>query len=155
MGNIQYYYKIGGLSKFFNGYNWQDIVVIDDPVEPDKNSKDEIQMFKTIINEQEREVEIKGSSMPWDTRLVIITANIAPITLANACGPTCTEAIFRRLTTPFKPVHLQHNETERYSIYLIKMFLKIFNLESDPPKSAEEIMLELPTIENPVSDEEF
>ena len=155
MGNIQYYFKVGGLSKFFNGYNWQDIVIIDDPVEPDKDSREEVQMFKTIINEREREIEIKGSSMPWDTRLVIITANIAPITLANACGPTCQEAVFRRLTQPFKPIHLQPNERERYTIYLIKMFLKISNLESEPPKTAEEIMLELDKIEAPVSDVEF
>lgn len=35
--------------------------------------------------------------MPWDTRLVIITANISAHELANACGETCREAVYRRL----------------------------------------------------------
>ena len=108
---LDYYYKVAGLSKFFTGYNWNDIVVIGDPVEPDSYSKDDVQMLKSIINEHEREVEIKGSSMPWDTRLLIITSNIAPIELANACGPTCREATFWRLTSPFKPVQLKPNLT--------------------------------------------
>lgn len=74
---ISHYYKISGLSKFFNGYNFDDIVVIDDPIEPNQTQREEVQMFKCIINEHKRNIEIKGSSMPWDTRLVIITANIS------------------------------------------------------------------------------
>lgn len=66
---ITHYYKIAGLSKFFNGYNFDDVVVIDDPIEPDSTQRDEVQMFKSIINEHQRQIEIKGSSMPWDTKL--------------------------------------------------------------------------------------
>ena len=32
---VKYYAKMGGLSKFFDGYDWQEIILIDDPVTPD------------------------------------------------------------------------------------------------------------------------
>lgn len=128
---ITYYFKVGGLSKFFNGYDFQDIVIIDDPVEPGKDSEDQVQMFKTIINNQERSIEIKGGHMPWDSRLVIITANISPNYLAKCCGATCSNAIFRRLTSPIKSLYLEHPDHERYCKYLLNVIKSVFHLEYD------------------------
>ena len=128
---ITYYFKVGGLSKFFNGYDFNDIVVIDDPVEPGKDSEDQVQMFKTIINNQERSIEIKGGHMPWDTRLVIITANISPNYLAACCGATCSAAIFRRLTSPIKSLYLERADHSRYCKFLLNVIKQVFHLEYD------------------------
>ena len=149
--DITYYFKLGGLSKFFNGYQFDDIIVIDDPVEPGQESNEQVQMFKSIINEHERHVEIKGSSMPLDTKLVIITANISPQSLANACGPTCRDAIYRRLTKPFKPVHLTKPQHDRYLMYLLKQLANIFDLHFP----IEQAYLELEEIVQPPTDIEF
>ena len=149
--DITYYFKLGGLSKFFNGYNFDDIIVIDDPVEPTAQSNEQVQMFKSVINEHERMVEIKGGSMPLDTKLVIITANISPQTLANACGDTCKEAIFRRLTKPFKPVHIKQADHDRYCIYLFKILANVFNLAFP----IEQALLELEEPVEPPQDVEF
>ena len=42
--------------------------------------------MKNLINEHERFVEIKGGSMPLDSRLILITSNIQPIEFASAFG---------------------------------------------------------------------
>lgn len=149
--DITHYYKMGGLSKFFNGYQFDDIVIIDDPVEPGSNDNDQVQMFKAIINEHERLVEIKGSSMPWDTKLVVITANISPLSMSNACGETCREAIYRRLTNPFKDLHLTEPNHDRYCIYLLKIMSNIFNLAFP----VEQALLELEEPVIPPNDVEF
>ena len=149
--DITYYFKLGGLSKFFNGYQFDDIIVIDDPVEPTHETNEQVQMFKSLINEHERYIEIKGSSMPLDSKLVIITANISPQTMANACGPTCRDAIFRRLTKPFKPVHIQKADHDRYCIYLLKQMANIFNLNFP----VEQALLELEEVTPPPADIEF
>ena len=129
--NITHYYKISGLSKFFIGYNFDDVVVIDDPIEPDQTQREEVQMFKSIINEHKRNIEIKGSSMPWDTRLVIITANISAHELANACGETCKQAVYRRLSKPFKPRSVLPGEQDKYCKYLISLLCKVFKIHGD------------------------
>ena len=35
---IDYYTKMGGISRFFDGYDWEPICLIDDPIPPDQNS---------------------------------------------------------------------------------------------------------------------
>ena len=125
---ISHYYKISGLSKFFNGYNFDDI---DDPIEPNQTQREEVQMFKCIIYEQKGNIEIKGSSMPWDTRLVIITANISAHELANAREETCREAVYRRLSKPFKPRSVLPGQQDQYCMYLIKLLCKVFHIEAD------------------------
>ena len=149
--DITYYFKMGGLSKFFNGYNFDDIVIIDDPVEPSIATGDDIAMFKIIINDHERQVEIKGSSMPWDTKLVIITSNISAKTMANACGETCADAIYRRLTKPFAQCLVRENEYDKYTIFLIKIVSKVFNIHIDPNY----VMTQLEPVPEPLSDVEY
>ena len=149
--DITYYFKLGGLSKFFNGYQFDDIIVIDDPVEPTNESNEQVQMFKSLINEHERFIEIKGSSMPLDSKLVIITANISPQSMANACGPTCRDAIYRRLTKPFKPVHIKTPDHDRYCIYLLKQMANIFQLHFP----VEQALLELEDVTPSPADIEF
>lgn len=101
-------------------------------MEPDSSQREEVQMFKSIINEHKRQIEIKDSSMPWDSRLVIITANISVNELTNACSSTCKEAVYRRLSVPFKPKFILPGEFRRYCIYLIKVISKVFQVELRP-----------------------
>ena len=97
--NVDYYYKVGGLSKYFDGYDNQEIVIIDDPVKPQAQvNQDDVQMLKRVLSTGDTIVEVKFGNMVFDAYLVIITANLDPNELANACGIDCREAIFRRLT---------------------------------------------------------
>lgn len=101
-------------------------------MEPDSSQREKVQMFKSIINEHKRQIKIKHSSMPWDSRLVIITANISVNELANACSSTCKEAVYRRLSAPFKPKFILPGEFRKYCIYLIKVISKVFQVELCP-----------------------
>ena len=95
--NIDYYFKPGGLSKYFDGYNNEPIVVNDDPIPPNiKVDGDDIQMLKRVISTGDTIVEVKYGSVVFDTYLLIITANTDPRQLAERCGLECREAIFRR-----------------------------------------------------------
>ena len=129
---INYYAKMGGLSKFFDGYDWQPIILIDDPVTPDANqNQDQIQMFKTIINEHQRLIEVKGGSMPLDSGLIVITANVTPSGMANACGMDCSEAIYRRLTKQPGAFYVRAQDRERITKQLIKIVGQRFDLNVD------------------------
>lgn len=129
---ITYYSKMGGLSKFFDGYDWQDVILIDDPVSPDcSKNQEQIQMFKTIINEHERIVEIKGGSMPLDSGLIIITANITPRQISNACGPECSEPIYRRITKTPGAFHVTRQSRDKLTRVLISIMLQRFELAGD------------------------
>ena len=121
---------MGGMSKFFDGYDWDNIILIDDPVTPDaaQNSK-QIQMFKTIINEHNRIVEVKGGSMHMDTGLIIITANITPNQMANACGPDCAEAIYRRITKAPGAFYVRVQDRNRLCKQLISIIAQRFELD--------------------------
>ena len=60
---------MGGISRFFDGYDWEPIVLLDDPVEPNNlTSRVELAAMKNLINEHERLVEVKGGSMPFDSK---------------------------------------------------------------------------------------
>ena len=50
---MDYYAKLGGLSKFFEGYDNQRIMWIDDPVSPSCfwiGDEEPVQRFKTVIS---------------------------------------------------------------------------------------------------------
>ena len=129
---INYYSKMGGLSKFFDGYDWQPIILIDDPIAPDaKQNGEQIQMFKTIINEHHRIIEIKGGSMPMDTGLIIITANITPLKMANACGEDCADAVYRRLTKPPGSFNVRKQDREKLTRLLISVICQRFDFDLD------------------------
>lgn len=110
---------MGGLKKFFDGYDWQPIVLIDDPVEPNTTfGSEDIQMFETIINEHPHMIEIKGAALPFDTGLVIITANLTPMEMATACGLTCKDAIYRCLTSKPGASEVLEHEREKLTKFI-------------------------------------
>ena len=96
---MDHYVKLGGLSKFWDGYDNQPICVIDDPVLTDpKRDKDDIQALKNVMSNGPTQVEIKYGSMQFTSELIIITSNPGPGAIAQACGGENEEAIYRRLT---------------------------------------------------------
>ena len=64
-----YYAKMGGLSKYFDGYDNQPVCWIDDPVSPAvcrTGDEEPVQRFKTVISTGEVLVEVKHGSMVFD-----------------------------------------------------------------------------------------
>ena len=81
-----YYFKIGGFFKFWEGYDNEPICYIDDPVLPDiKLSKDDVQFMKTSMSVGPAQVEIKFGFMQFDSKL-IISSNQTPQKIAFNCG---------------------------------------------------------------------
>ena len=132
---LEYYTKMGGISRFFDGYDWEPIILLDDPVEPKKGADSvDLAAMKNLINEHERFVEIKGSSMPFDSKLIIITSNISPVEFAMAFGNSCFEAIKRRLDGDPQAVQVDVQDRDRLTMYLIKIVAEAFDIYCEPAK---------------------
>ena len=91
---------MAGLSRFWDGYDNQPIVWIDDPVSPDSRSNSEdMQQFKTLLScSGPMQVQIKGGAVQFDSDIIIISGNTNPADLADKFGLECRDAIYRRLT---------------------------------------------------------
>ena len=84
---IDYYKKLRGLSKFWDSYDNEQIVYIDDPVKANiKYSEDDVQGLKNILSTGPCIADIKFGSMNFDSKLVIIAANISPDYMAESMG---------------------------------------------------------------------
>ena len=110
-----YYSKGGGLRKFWDGYDNQPIAWIDDPVSPqlDRES-DSVQQLKNVMSVGDCIVEIKYGSLVFDSAILIITSNIHPVSLANACGDENRAAIYRRLTDTCGAFHILRTNDMHY-----------------------------------------
>ena len=109
--NIPYYFKAGGLSKFWEGYDNEPIVVIDDPVTPGfAQANEQIQYLKNVISTGNVYVEVKYGSMVFDAHILIFTSNLSPYILANDCGAKNMDAVFRRLTDTIPSMHIKSKE---------------------------------------------
>ena len=56
-----------------------------------------IPAFKNVVSTGAHIVEVKGSAMQFDSRLVIVVSNTDPESLANTAGLWARDAIFDRL----------------------------------------------------------
>ena len=86
---------MGGISRFFDGYDWEPIVLLDDPVEPSKMTDSiELAAMKNLINEHERFVEIKNHNTYVYTCRLDLLENVgeeeAATTVATAATTTTT-----------------------------------------------------------------
>lgn len=96
---VDYYCKLGGIDRWFDGYDNQKIVYIDDPIAVNVSRNEEsVQRLKNVISTGDTLVEIKGGSMVFDSSLIIILSNMTPKALAESCGVDNANAIFRRFT---------------------------------------------------------
>lgn len=78
---LAFYKKMSELSKYWDGYDNQPIVWIDDPGLFDmRYHPEEAASFKNVISNGAHTVEIKFGKMQFDSKLCIITANADPVT---------------------------------------------------------------------------
>lgn len=95
---IEYYQKMGGLKRFWDGYDDQPIVWIDDPLPPNDNNNDDKQHLRTVISTGKILVEIKFGSMIFDAKLLIISANQDASNMAYQFGVENHAPMYRRFT---------------------------------------------------------
>jgi len=114
------------LTKYWDGYDNQPIVWIDDPGEFDmKYHPEEAAAFKNVISNGPHTVEIKYGSMQFDSKLCIVTTNLTPGRFLRSAGP-CMEAIDRRIGKDSiigKPEHCVNLDYTKKKLY--KHALKI------------------------------
>ena len=93
-----YYPKMGALKKFWDGYDNQPFCLIDDPGQFNvKFSDEDTAAFKNVISTGAHIVEVKGGSMQFDSRLVVVVSNTDPDTLSNTAGLLARDAVYDRL----------------------------------------------------------
>ena len=95
---FKYHSKMGGLGKFWDGYDNEPVVVIDDPAVFDvKYDQKEIIYFKNLISNGPMEIEVKCGAMQFDSPLVIMSSNIDPEVLAISAGKPHEAAVWDRI----------------------------------------------------------
>ena len=128
------------LTKYWDGYDNQPIVWIDDPGEFDmKFHPEEVAAFKNVISNGPHTVEIKYGSMQFDSKLCIITTNLTPGRFLRSSGPNF-DALDRRIGRDSiigAPEHcssLEYCKTKLYK-HAFKIIAQIarvyFNIELD------------------------
>lgn len=123
---VSYYCKLGGLSKYWDGYDNQPICWIDDPVKPHvENDEEPVQRLKTVMSTGDTLVEVKYGSMAFDSKLVIFTNNHGPEDLTLACGRDNYEAMLRRFTDTCgsHEVKSRNMTTKHLPVHLITVIL--------------------------------
>lgn len=109
---------VGDLSRFWDGYDNQPLVWIDNPVSPSvlrTGDEEPLQCLKTIISTREILVEVKHRSMVFDSNLIIISCNIHPNELATTCGEENRATMFQRFTDTYGAHYIgtqRHKEKE-------------------------------------------
>lgn len=113
---VDYYAKMGGVSKYFDAYDNQLICWIDDPVSPAvyrTGDEEPVQCFKTVISTGEVLVKVKHGSMVFDSTLIIVTSNLDPRDIADACGVDNKEAMYRHFTDTCRAQCIPDKDSQR------------------------------------------
>ena len=120
-------------SKFWDGYNNNRIVVLDDPTPPAKYDSEEANAFRSILSTGPCAVEIKYGTMQFDSDLMIIISNLEPHMLAGYFGPKATDPINRRFIDTAGCINLNHRAPyitrELNETLLDKLFLGTMNYD--------------------------
>lgn len=154
---VDYFCKMGGLDRSFDGYDNQKIVYIDDPVANaavKTGDESSVQRLKNIISTGDTLVEIKGGTMVFDSSLIIITCNMAPRALANSCGIDNADAMYRRFVDTAGAYWISNREdTKRLTKHLIKVIQRNVKEIWDIDINAQQIYDTLPAVRNPTYDD--
>lgn len=155
---VDYYSKMGGLSKFFDGYDNQMITQIDDPVSSSvlrTGDEEPVQRFKTVISTGEVLVEVKYGSMVFDSSLLIVSSNIDPRDMARACGADNEEAMLRRFTDTCGAHCIENARVARNNLveHLIKVIARNVKHVHDIDLDVEYIVRSIPGVRNVVYDD--
>lgn len=125
---------MGGLNKYFDGYDNDPIMWMDDPCTPDPHKLNEAAVtFKNVIGSTgPLQVEIKYGSMQFDSHLVIITSNLSPDRMANGFGTESCDAMYRRLQDPPQAIEMtSRQDCNRLKKYLIGVIRNIAEARLD------------------------
>ena len=155
---VDYYSKMGGLSKFFDGYDNQPICWIDDPVSPScfhTGDEEPVQRFKTVVSTGEILVEVKHGSMVFDSSLIIVSTNIGPDDMAKACGLDNEQAMYRRFTDTCGAHEIKNRTIGRNNLieHLITIIAKNAEFNHDIVLDKEHIVRSIPAIKNLIYDD--
>ena len=124
---LDYYNKMGGMSKFWDGYDNQPFVLIDDPgLFNIKFNEDELHAFKNVASTGQHTVEIKGSSMQFDSKIIFIITNVEPFIFASSAG-YAQQAVADRIggsRALCKPVHVMNRDD---ALNLVDLVFKYCN----------------------------
>ena len=112
--SLSYYSKMGGLSKYFDGYDNQFTTWMDDPCSPDQRTNESAVTFKNVVGSSGPcQVEIKYGSMQFDSHLIIITTNMPPDIMAESFGPERALAMKRRFYDPPGQICVNYRDNAR------------------------------------------
>ena len=131
---ITYYQKMGGMDKFFDGYDNDDIVWIDDPISnQDIPNNENVQRFKNVMSTGPTLVEVKYGSMVFDSKLIIVTSNLHPMKMAQTMGIENVTPMYRRFTDTCGAYELKTKQEARKKLpyKLIQFIDTIFDLDLD------------------------
>ena len=145
--HITYYQKMGGMDKYFDGYDNDDIIWIDDPISnQDKPNNENVQRFKNVMSTGPTLVEVKFGSMVFDSKLIIITSNLHPMKMAQTMGLENIAPMYRRFTDTCGAYEIRDKETARKKMphKIIQFIDTIFNLDLD----IDSIYCALPVVHN-------
>ena len=127
-----YYSKSGGLTKYFDGYDNQPIVWMDDPCPIEQRTQEMATIFKNVVGSSGPcQVEIKFGAMQFDSHLIIITTNVPPDHMAESFGSFSNEAMYRRFTTPMDPVFCQDRVTCNLVRVIAAKAKDVFDIDID------------------------
>ena len=127
---LDYYSKVSGLSKWFDGYDNQPIVIIDDPVLTPGSIgfQEQLQCLRNIISTGPTYVEVKGATMVFDSKFIVFVANPSPEQLSDMCGAQQKDAIHRRLTDTYPQIYVPLREyLDRVDLELHKCIVYLMN----------------------------
>ena len=155
---VDYYSKMGGLSKFFDGYDNQVITWIDDPVSPSTlrtGDEEPVQRFKTVISTSEVLVEVKHGTMVFDSSLIIVTRNISPSDMALACGADNEDAMYRRFTDTCGAHLIANAKTARNNLveHLVKIIARNVEFNHNVEIDIEYVIRSIPGVRNVLYDD--
>ena len=141
---VDYYAKMGGISKFYDGYDNQPICWIDDPVSPScfrTGDEEPVQRLKTVISYGETLIEVKHGSMVFDSSLIIISTNIDPEMMSKACGLDNEVAMYRRFTDTCGAHEIPDSTTARNKLieHLVKVIARNMDANHD-------IVIDVPSV---------
>ena len=144
---------MGGLSKFFDGYDNQPLCWIDDPVSPScfrTGDEEPVQRFKTVVSTGEILVEVKHGSMVFDSSLIIVSTNIGPDDMAKACGLDNEQDMYRRFTDTCGAFEIKNRAIARNNMieHLIKIIAKNVEFNHDIVIDIEHVVRSIPAVKN-------
>ena len=146
-----YFAKPAGGSKWFDGYDQQPIVLIDDPSKfVIRNNFEAVDAFKNLISSNAMQVEVKGGFRQFNSRLVIICSNCTPTEFAVSAGADHQTAIIDRITgqrawvrggVPIRFADAARRGLSEYVIRQIALYSKEYNLN---PIDVKKVVCQIP-----------